>query len=321
MAEHGRLVLEQGAGGTLWAYRPADRRARGGAGRGGARARPRARAAARRAWSRARASCRRPRRRTPCARPSRSRLSIVTGGPGTGKTATIRMICAAAAAQDATVLLVAPTGRAARRMSESTGLDASTVHAALGWVPDQGPTVDELHADVLIVDETSMANLELLVTLLRAVGPRTHVVLVGDADQLAPVGAGKPFAELVEAGRGARDRAHPHLPPGRREHDRARRARRAPGDAPSFRGRGRPHARPLPRRAGRPGAGAGGGRLARLRAPAGALRRRPGGGHPGLRARLPRRARHRRAQRAAAGACSTPTAGRCSAGGCGRATS
>jgi exodeoxyribonuclease V alpha subunit len=128
-----------------------------------------------------------------------SRLSIVTGGPGTGKTATIRLICAAAAEQKASVLLVAPTGRAARRMSESSGLDASTVHSALGWIPDQGPTVEELDTDLLIVDETSMANLELLVTLLRAVGPDTHVVLVGDADQLAPVGAGKPFAELVEA--------------------------------------------------------------------------------------------------------------------------
>jgi exodeoxyribonuclease V alpha subunit len=128
-----------------------------------------------------------------------SRLSIVTGGPGTGKTATIRLICAAAAEQDASILLVAPTGRAARRMSESSGLDASTVHAALGWIPGQGPTVEELDTDLLIVDETSMANLELLVTLLRAVGSTTHVVLVGDADQLAPVGAGKPFAELVEA--------------------------------------------------------------------------------------------------------------------------
>jgi exodeoxyribonuclease V alpha subunit len=128
-----------------------------------------------------------------------SRMSIVTGGPGTGKTATIRMICAAAAAQEASVMLVAPTGRAARRMAEATGRDASTVHAALGWVPDLGPTRDEIAADVLIVDETSMANLELLVTLLDAVGPKTHVVLVGDADQLAPVGAGKPFAELVEA--------------------------------------------------------------------------------------------------------------------------
>jgi exodeoxyribonuclease V alpha subunit len=129
-----------------------------------------------------------------------SRLSIVTGGPGTGKTATIRLICSAAADQGASLVLVAPTGRAARRMSEATGMEASTIHSALGWVPGEGPTVDELGRDLLIVDETSMANLELLVTLLRAVGPRMHVVLVGDADQLAPVGAGKPFAELVEAG-------------------------------------------------------------------------------------------------------------------------
>jgi exodeoxyribonuclease V alpha subunit len=128
-----------------------------------------------------------------------ARMSIVTGGPGTGKTATIRMICAAAAQQEASIALVAPTGRAARRMAEATGRDASTIHSALGWVPELGPTVDELDTDLLIVDETSMANLELLVTLLDAVGPRTHVVLVGDADQLAPVGAGKPFAELVEA--------------------------------------------------------------------------------------------------------------------------
>jgi exodeoxyribonuclease V alpha subunit len=128
-----------------------------------------------------------------------SRLSIVTGGPGTGKTATVRLICAAARAQRVSVLLVAPTGRAARRMAESTGLEACTIHSALAWVPGQGPARDEVDADLLVVDETSMANLELLVTLLRAVGPRTHVVLVGDADQLAPVGAGKPFAELVAA--------------------------------------------------------------------------------------------------------------------------
>jgi exodeoxyribonuclease V alpha subunit len=129
-----------------------------------------------------------------------SRLSIVTGGPGTGKTATIRLICSAASDQGASTVLVAPTGRAARRVSESTGLPASTIHSALGWIPGEGPTVDELEGDMLIVDETSMANLELLVTLLRAVGPRMHVVLVGDADQLAPVGAGKPFAELVAIG-------------------------------------------------------------------------------------------------------------------------
>ncbi len=128
------------------------------------------------------------------------RFSLVTGGPGTGKTASIRMIGAVAAQQRASLLLVAPTGRAAVRMREATGLEASTVHSALGWIPGEGPTLDEddpLRTDVLVVDETSMANLELLVTLLRAVGPGTHVVLVGDADQLAPVGAGKPFAELV----------------------------------------------------------------------------------------------------------------------------
>ena len=64
-----------------------------------------------------------------------TRFSIVTGGPGTGKTATIRLICAAAKAQKASIALVAPTGRAARRMAESTGMDASTIHSALGWIP------------------------------------------------------------------------------------------------------------------------------------------------------------------------------------------
>ncbi len=130
------------------------------------------------------------------------RLSVITGGPGTGKTASIRAIARLAQAQGAKVTLVAPTGRAAIRMTEASGVEARTVHSALGWVPGDGPAHDEddpLPCDLLIVDESSMANLELLVTLLRAVGPRTHVLLVGDADQLAPVGAGKPFAELVAA--------------------------------------------------------------------------------------------------------------------------
>ncbi|MGZ4330613.1 MAG: SF1B family DNA helicase RecD2 [Solirubrobacteraceae bacterium] len=131
------------------------------------------------------------------------RLSLITGGPGTGKTASLRAIAGLAAGRGVRVMLVAPTGRAAIRMSEASGLRARTVHSALGWIPGEGPTHDEqdpLPCDLLIVDETSMANLELLVTLLRAVGPAAHVVLVGDADQLAPVGAGKPFAELVASG-------------------------------------------------------------------------------------------------------------------------
>ena len=132
------------------------------------------------------------------------RLSLITGGPGTGKTASIRTIAALAESSRVKLMLLAPTGRAAIRMTEASGVRARTVHSALGWIPGEGPTHDEddpLTTDLLIVDETSMANLELLVTLLRAVAPATHVVLVGDADQLAPVGAGKPFAELVASGR------------------------------------------------------------------------------------------------------------------------
>ena len=211
---------------------PRDRRARGGAGRGGARARA---AGAR--------GCERPNGAPPatldagaragatrCAPPSRSRLSIVTGGPGTGKTATIRMICAAAAAQDATVLLVAPTGRAARRMAESTGLEAldRPRGARLGARPGTDESTS-CYADVLIVDETSMANLELLVTLLRAVGA-AHARRA--RRRRRPARAGRRRQAVRRAGRGrrgARRRAHPHLPPGGREHDRARRARRPPG--------------------------------------------------------------------------------------------
>jgi exodeoxyribonuclease V alpha subunit len=128
------------------------------------------------------------------------RLSVITGGPGTGKTASIQTIARLGEAQRAKVLLVAPTGRAARRMTEASGVAAKTIHSALGWIPGERPEHDEddpVPADLLIVDESSMANLELMVTLLRAVSGGAHVVLVGDADQLAPVGAGKPFADLV----------------------------------------------------------------------------------------------------------------------------
>ncbi len=130
----------------------------------------------------------------------RHRLSVITGGPGTGKTASIRAIATTAKKQNAKVLLVAPTGRAARRMTEASGVEAKTVHSALGWIPGEAPEHNEedpLPCELLIVDESSMANLELMVKLLRAVSEDAHVVLVGDADQLAPVGAGKPFSDLV----------------------------------------------------------------------------------------------------------------------------
>jgi exodeoxyribonuclease V alpha subunit len=130
------------------------------------------------------------------------RLSVITGGPGTGKTASIRAIAQLAEKRGAKLLLVAPTGRAATRMAEASGLRARTVHSALGWIPGEGPTHDEsdpLSCDVLVLDEASMANQELIVTLMRAVPDSAHLALVGDADQLAPVGAGKPFAELVSS--------------------------------------------------------------------------------------------------------------------------
>ena len=242
-----------------------------------------------------------------------SRLSIVTGGPGTGKTATIRLICAAAAQQNASVLLVAPTGRAARRMSESSGLDASTVHAALGWIPGQGPTVEELDADVLIVDETSMANLELLVTLLRAVGAQTHVVLVGDADQLAPVGAGKPFAELVEARPvPIAELTHIFRQAAGSMIVRGAHAVRT-GERTVLRPVGRDDPRPLHDRASRPPSRPRRGRHARHRAPPEALRRRLDHRHPGLRPRLPRRPRASTPSTPASASPSTRPAARSSA--------
>jgi exodeoxyribonuclease V alpha subunit len=129
------------------------------------------------------------------------RLSILTGGPGTGKTATMRVLVDAVAGAGRTVRLCAPTGKAARRLTELTGAPASTIHRLLEWVPGAGPARDAdapiEGCDVLIVDEASMLSVRLAEALLAAVGPRTHVLLVGDVDQLAPVGAGRPLGDLI----------------------------------------------------------------------------------------------------------------------------
>ena len=130
-----------------------------------------------------------------------SRLSVITGGPGVGKTVTTRAIVAEAA--DLRVALCAPTGRAARRMEEATGHAAHTIHRLLEWMPGQEPRHRPGHplpADLVVVDEASMLNLRLAEVLLGGLAESTHVVLVGDADQLPPVGAGKPFGDLIEAG-------------------------------------------------------------------------------------------------------------------------
>ncbi|MBX5442626.1 MAG: ATP-dependent RecD-like DNA helicase [Solirubrobacteraceae bacterium] len=129
------------------------------------------------------------------------RLSILTGGPGTGKTQTLRALVDVVRARRLRAVLCAPTGKAARRMAEATGAEASTIHRLLGWQPGEGfvhgPGDPIPGCDVLIVDEASMLDVRLAAALFGAVGDATHVVLVGDPDQLAPVGPGRVLGDLL----------------------------------------------------------------------------------------------------------------------------
>jgi len=133
-----------------------------------------------------------------------SRLSILTGGPGTGKTAVMRTLVDVLRPHGRRVRLCAPTGKAARRLAESTGAEATTIHRLLEWVPGEGPSrgpADPVEADLLVVDEASMLDVRLAGALFAAVGDRTHVLLVGDPDQLAPVGPGRVLGDLLACGR------------------------------------------------------------------------------------------------------------------------
>jgi exodeoxyribonuclease V alpha subunit len=132
------------------------------------------------------------------------RLTILTGLPGTGKTATMRVLVDLLVGQRRTVRLCAPTGKAARRLSEATGAEATTIHRLLEYVPGEGFARDAddplTGVDLLVVDEASMLDVRLAAALLEAVGPRTHVLLVGDVDQLAPVGPGRVLEDLIASG-------------------------------------------------------------------------------------------------------------------------
>jgi exodeoxyribonuclease V alpha subunit len=130
------------------------------------------------------------------------RLTVITGGPGTGKTTTIRTLLQIATGRKARVLLAAPTGRAAKRLSEVTGAPASTLHRMLELRP-QAPSEPGriLAAEMVIVDEMSMVDLPLCDQLLQAVQPGTHLVLVGDVDQLPPVGPGQVLKDLIDSAR------------------------------------------------------------------------------------------------------------------------
>jgi len=131
-----------------------------------------------------------------------TRISVLTGGPGVGKTACTRAIVEQAEEAHLRIALCAPTGRAARRLEEATGHAAQTIHRMLEWMPGREPAFKPGHpmpADLVIVDESSMLNLRLIEVLLGGLAESTHVVLVGDADQLPPIGAGKPFEDLIAA--------------------------------------------------------------------------------------------------------------------------
>ena len=134
----------------------------------------------------------------------KERLVIVTGGPGTGKTTLIRSIAAMIKAVGRTCVLAAPTGRAARRMSEVTGQPASTIHKLLGFNIAEGhfdyDQDNPLDIDTLIVDEASMVDLLLMEGLIRAMPHRAGLVLVGDVFQLPSVGPGTVLADLIASG-------------------------------------------------------------------------------------------------------------------------
>lgn len=134
---------------------------------------------------------------------SKTGLLILTGGPGTGKTTTLKAVVAQQKALKREFLLCAPTGRAAKRLEEATCVSASTIHRMLEWNPasgafQRGPDYP-LTCDLVIIDEASMIDLPLAQSLLSALSANTRLMLVGDADQLPPVGAGHVFRALLES--------------------------------------------------------------------------------------------------------------------------
>lgn len=137
----------------------------------------------------------------------KNQIMVITGGPGTGKTTSIRAILAMFEQLGLKTLLTAPTGRAAKRMTELTGQEASTVHRLLGAKFDEDSdhvvfTKDEsdrLDCDAVILDECSMVDICLMDALLKALPPDARLVMVGDADQLPPVGPGNVFSALIRS--------------------------------------------------------------------------------------------------------------------------
>ncbi len=132
------------------------------------------------------------------------KVSVLTGGPGTGKSTITGSIIQILKEKHATVLLAAPTGRAAKRLSETTGLEAKTIHRLLEFNPSEGVSFvrdrqNPLDADLIIIDETSMVDILLMNHLLNAIEAGSHILFVGDMDQLPSVGAGNVLRDLIES--------------------------------------------------------------------------------------------------------------------------
>ena len=136
----------------------------------------------------------------------RNGLTIITGGPGTGKTTTINTIIKCFEAEQFEIALAAPTGRAAKRMSEATGYEAKTIHRLLeagGLEESAGFGKNEenpIEADLVIIDEMSMVDISLMNSLLKAMLPGSRLILVGDVNQLPSVGAGNVLRDIIESG-------------------------------------------------------------------------------------------------------------------------
>jgi exodeoxyribonuclease V alpha subunit len=134
----------------------------------------------------------------------RSKVLVITGGPGVGKTTLVNSILQILATQSVSVALCAPTGRAAKRLSESTGLSAKTIHRLLEADPRRGgfkrDERNPLECQLLVVDEASMIDVPLMAALLRGLAPGAGLLLVGDVDQLPSVGPGRILADIIDSG-------------------------------------------------------------------------------------------------------------------------
>jgi exodeoxyribonuclease V alpha subunit len=145
-----------------------------------------------------------PGQRTAVATALGAKVAVITGGPGVGKTTIIRTILHSLADSGATALLAAPTGRAAKRLAESTGLEAKTIHRLLEFDPKEGGFLRSaelpLDCDLLVLDEVSMVDVPLMASVLKALPDHAALLLVGDVDQLPSVGPGQVLADLIDSG-------------------------------------------------------------------------------------------------------------------------